>query len=106
MTARANRVRPDLADDLSFIAAHENDPRKEDVIYEAAEAIEALLTAPDDRLSVVFVCGDPTIFISGKQVAKVGGSTPEGLALTAWARARWDAERGEGVEGHIAEKSA
>jgi 5,10-methenyltetrahydromethanopterin hydrogenase len=35
-------VRPDLADDIRHIAAHEPDPRKEQVLYEAAEALEQL----------------------------------------------------------------
>jgi hypothetical protein len=33
-------IRTDLADDVSYIAAHESDPRKEEVLYEAAEALE------------------------------------------------------------------
>jgi hypothetical protein len=38
MTAK-ELPRHDLVDDLRFIAAHEADPRKEEIIYEAAEAL-------------------------------------------------------------------
>jgi hypothetical protein len=97
--APKSAVRPDLADDVRHIAAHEPDPRKEDVLYEAADALEASgETATRDRIKVVFVCGDPAIFIGNQHIAKVARSSPEGEALTAWAKARWDAERGEGVE--------
>lgn len=107
----ARSVRADLADDVSYIAAHEPDPRKEEVLYEAAEALERyaisggsaqqLSVSAADRLTVVFVCGEPTIFIGGKQIAKFGCLTDEGKTVAAWAKARWNAERGEGVEGAL-----
>ena len=95
---------PDIADGVRYIAAHEPDPRKEALLYEAAELLEWYETPdnraeqPSDSISVVFVCGDPAIFIRGKQIAKVARSTPEGEALATWAKARWDDERGEGRE--------
>ena len=99
---------PDIADGVRYIAAHEPDPRKEELLYEAADLLEWYETSgktnerPIDCITVVFVCGDPAIFVGNQHIAKISRSSPEGEALAAWAKARWDAERGEGVEGLLA----